>query len=113
LRGSELDPFGRTEERRTERALIDGYPPSRRFALLRIVSHRIASHRIASLPQLDAGRLTLAAEIASVPERMHGLVHVKARHLADARAAWQALDEGWVRRGVTSSIGGVLQRKVA
>jgi indolepyruvate ferredoxin oxidoreductase len=75
LRGTAWDPFGRSAERRTERALIGEY--ERCIAEL--------------LPALDAGNRALAAEIARIPEEIRGYGHVKARHLAAAREKWAAL----------------------
>jgi indolepyruvate ferredoxin oxidoreductase len=69
LRGSALDPFGRTEERRAERALIDAFEA------------RVAE----LLPQLDAGRLELATRIAQVPMAVRGFGHVKLANLMLAR----------------------------
>ena len=40
-------------------------------------------------------RLALAVEIASIPEFIRGFGHVKARHLADAKAREGALLERW------------------
>jgi len=79
LRGTAFDPFGRSAERREERALIDEY--------------RAAIEEL--LPTLDAGRLALAVEIASVPEDIRGYGHVKARHLAAARPKWAGLRAQW------------------
>ncbi|HJV60280.1 MAG TPA: indolepyruvate ferredoxin oxidoreductase family protein [Albitalea sp.] len=79
LRGTPLDPFGRTEERRTERALIGEYRQCIDELLVR----------------LDAASLPLALEIARIPEDIRGFGHVKARHLAAARPKWQALMERW------------------
>jgi indolepyruvate ferredoxin oxidoreductase len=79
LRGTALDPFGRTEERRTERALIGEY--------------RACIDEL--LRGLTAERLALAVEIARIPEEIRGYGHVKARHLAAARAKWQALMARW------------------
>ena len=79
LRGTALDPFGRTEERRTERALIAQYRASIDELLAR----------------LDAQRLALAVEIARIPEEIRGYGHVKARHLAAARVKWEALMARW------------------
>jgi indolepyruvate ferredoxin oxidoreductase len=70
LRGTALDVFGRTQERRLERALIAGY-------LQRIES---------LLPALDARRLALACEIAALPLSMRGFGHVKLANVALARA---------------------------
>ncbi|WP_313083243.1 indolepyruvate ferredoxin oxidoreductase family protein [Pulveribacter sp.] len=79
LRGTALDPFGKTEERRTERALIQEYR--------------------ACIEELLAGlapeRLALAVEIARIPEDIRGYGHVKERHLAAARKKWFALMDRW------------------
>jgi indolepyruvate ferredoxin oxidoreductase len=68
LRGTAFDIFGRTEERRAERALITEYA--------------------ATVEQLLAGLTpanhALAIEIASVPEMIRGYGHVKMRHLKQA-----------------------------
>jgi indolepyruvate ferredoxin oxidoreductase len=79
LRGTALDPFGRTEERRTERALIGEY--------------RRAIEEL--LPQLREDTLPRAVEIARIPEEIRGFGHVKARHLAAARAKWARLTQAW------------------
>ncbi len=79
LRGTALDPFGRTEERRTERALIREY--------------RACIEEL--LAGLDAARLPLAVEIARMPEGIRGYGHVKARHLASVRPQWAALMGQW------------------
>ena len=70
LRGGVFDVFGKTEERRMERRLIEEY-----FA---IVDRLLA--------RLDAGNLALAAEIASIPEHIRGYGHVKEAHLHKAKA---------------------------
>jgi indolepyruvate ferredoxin oxidoreductase len=79
LRGSALDVFGYTEERRTERALIGQY--------------------LASVDMVLAGLSTsshaLAVEMARIPEQIKGFGHVKARHLAAARQKWEALKVQW------------------
>ncbi len=79
LRGSALDPFGRTEERRTERALIGEY--------------RASIEEV--LRTLSAERLPLALEIARIPEDIRGYGHVKLRHLQAARTKWAALMQRW------------------
>jgi indolepyruvate ferredoxin oxidoreductase len=79
LRGSALDVFGRTEERKTERALIAQYQASIE----------------ALLPQLRSEKLALAVEIASIPEGIRGYGHVKERHLQAACKQWQALEQAW------------------
>jgi indolepyruvate ferredoxin oxidoreductase len=70
LRGTALDLFGRTAERRMERELVESYRA------------RIAS----LLPALDASRLKTATEIAALPLSMRGFGHVKLANVALARA---------------------------
>ncbi|AVO49573.1 indolepyruvate ferredoxin oxidoreductase family protein [Melaminivora suipulveris] len=79
LRGTALDPFGKTEERRTERALIQQY--------------RATIDEL--LTGLTPERLPLAVEIARIPEDIRGYGHVKERHLKAARAKWDALLQRW------------------
>jgi len=69
LRGSALDIFGYTAERKEERGLIVHY------------KEIVAS----LLPQLTADNLAAAVAIASIPEEIRGYGHVKERHLAAAR----------------------------
>ncbi len=70
LRGTALDVFGRTEERKTERALIGEY--------------RASIEEV--LGALRADNHALALEIAALPEQIRGYGHVKERNLAAARA---------------------------
>ena len=79
LRGTVLDPFGRTEERKTERALI--------------VEYRQCIETL--LKDLSVDKLALAVEIASIPEDIRGYGHVKERNLAAARTKWQGLMQRW------------------
>jgi len=79
LRGGALDLFARTDERKTERALIQQY--------------RDCIDEL--LQTLDAGKLPLAAEIARIPEEIRGYGHVKERHLKAARAKWDGLMAQW------------------
>ncbi|MCD9032643.1 indolepyruvate ferredoxin oxidoreductase family protein [Luteimonas sp. Y-2-2-4F] len=79
LRGTPLDPFGYTGERRTERRLIEDY----------------ARTIDGLLDRLDAGNLRLAVEIASVPEQIRGYGHVKEAHLHRARAREAELLREW------------------
>ena len=79
LRGTAFDIFGRTEERKTERALIGEY--------------RACIDEL--LKTLNAGNLALAAEIARVPEEIRGYGHVRERHLSAARPKWAALMQQW------------------
>ena len=79
LRGTVLDPFGWTAERREERELIRRY----RAALDEV------------LQRLDRERLSKAVEIASLPEHVRGFGHVKARHLATTMQRWTELLADW------------------
>jgi indolepyruvate ferredoxin oxidoreductase len=79
LRGTALDVFGHTEERRTERQLIADYE--------RIVDELLA--------KLTPDNHALAVQIASIPEEIRGYGHVKARHLAAAKAKEAKLLETW------------------
>ena len=79
VRGTPLDPFGYTAERKTERALIRQY----------------RSTVEGLLGRLDADNQMLAVEIASVPERIRGYGHVKLRHLDEARALEAKLMARW------------------
>lgn len=86
LRGTPLDPFGRSHERQTERALIGQY----RAAIEELIGG------------LDTGRLALAVEIARIPEEIRGYGHVKERHLQDARAKWERLTAQWRLEATTA-----------
>ena len=79
LRGTVLDVFGRSQERRTERALVQQYQGCIEELL----------------PTLDTGNRALAAEIARIPEEIRGYGHVKERHLQVARLKWDALMQRW------------------
>ncbi|WP_310644467.1 indolepyruvate ferredoxin oxidoreductase family protein [Limnohabitans sp.] len=79
LRGTALDVFGNTEERRTERALIGEYQAS--------IDQVLA--------KLSADNHALALDIARVPEQIKGFGHVKARHLAAVRGKWASLMAAW------------------
>jgi len=69
LRGGPLDVFGRTDERRTERKLIEDY--------VRQLDELLA--------KLTPDNHALAVQIASIPEDIRGFGHVKERHLHAAR----------------------------
>jgi indolepyruvate ferredoxin oxidoreductase len=79
LRGTPLDVFGRTEERRTERALIEQYRQT--------VSELVAG--------LQPGNHALAVEIARLPEQIRGYGHVKHRNLQAVRPQWEQLLQQW------------------
>jgi len=84
LRGTALDVFGRTEERRTERALITEYQAC--------IDELLKS--------LRGDNRALAAEIARIPEEIRGYGHVKERHLRAARPKWDALMQRWRSGGL-------------
>jgi indolepyruvate ferredoxin oxidoreductase len=75
LRGTALDPFGYTEERKMERALIGEYKASIEEVL----------------GLLNADNAAVAVEIARIPEIIKGYGHVKERNVQAARVKWSAL----------------------
>jgi len=75
LRGTPLDPFGYTAERRTERRLIADYD-----AMLGEI-----------LGKLTPENHPVAVGLATIPEKIRGFGHVKARHLAAAKSDEAAL----------------------
>jgi indolepyruvate ferredoxin oxidoreductase len=79
LRGTPLDVFGYTEERRSERALIDSYRAS--------IEEVIAA--------LNAANHAAAIELARIPEQIKGYGHVKERHLLAARRNWTSLSQAF------------------
>ncbi len=70
LRGTRLDVFGYTAERKLERQLIADYEATVDNLLSR----------------LSPDNHAVAVEIASIPEHIRGYGHVKQRHIDDARA---------------------------
>ena len=77
LRGTPLDPFGRSTERHTERRLIADYE-----AMLDEV-----------LTKLSPENHHLAVGLAAIPEKIRGFGHVKQQHLVAAKADAAALLE--------------------
>ncbi len=69
LRGTALDIFGYTQERKQERQLIKDYEAT----VARV------------LGKLSVANLDLAAEIAAMPEHIRGYGHVKERHITEAK----------------------------
>ncbi len=76
LRGTPFDFFGRTAERKAERALLAGYEA--RIEKL--------------LPALTRGNLALAASYASVPDTIRGFGHIKAANAKRAEARYAELE---------------------
>ncbi|MES1155020.1 MAG: DUF6537 domain-containing protein, partial [Pseudorhodoplanes sp.] len=77
LRGTPLDPFGYSAERRMERKLIADYQTMVGDVLAKLT------------PQNHA----IAVGLAAIPEKIRGFGHVKARHLKAAKADEAALFE--------------------
>ncbi|MGI4890244.1 MAG: indolepyruvate ferredoxin oxidoreductase family protein, partial [Janthinobacterium lividum] len=75
LRGTAFDVFGKTEERRTERALIGEYRA--------LVDELVKG--------LNAQKLAQAVELARLPEDIRGFGHVKEANLAATRIRWNKL----------------------
>jgi indolepyruvate ferredoxin oxidoreductase len=75
IRGSRWDMFGRSDERRQERALLAGYESD--LALL--------------LPGLARSTLVDALALANLPEKIRGFGHVKRRSIDAAVAERDAL----------------------
>jgi len=70
LRGTKLDPFGYSAERREERQLIADYES--------LVAELVA--------QLTSANHAAAVALASLPESIRGFGHVKAASIAQAAA---------------------------
>jgi indolepyruvate ferredoxin oxidoreductase len=77
LRGTPLDPFGYSHERRIERALVRDY-------------HAMLDELLA---KLTPDNHQLAVALASIPEKIRGYGHVKLRHLTAAKGDEAALLE--------------------
>jgi indolepyruvate ferredoxin oxidoreductase len=75
LRGTAFDIFGKTEERKMERALITQYKGSIEEVL----------------KLLNADNAAVAVEIARIPELIKGFGHVKERNVEAAQLKWAAL----------------------
>ncbi|MDH3738161.1 MAG: indolepyruvate ferredoxin oxidoreductase family protein, partial [Alphaproteobacteria bacterium] len=86
LRGTKLDVFGYSQERRAERQLIADYT--------------------ATVNQLIEGlrrdNHALAVEIASVPERIRGYGYIKERNLEEAKACEADLMAMWLGEEITA-----------
>ena len=70
LRGTPFDPFGRTAERRAERALIEDYE--------RMVRSRLKG--------LTAARIAGLVKLAAIPDMIRGYGHVKEQSMVKAAA---------------------------
>jgi indolepyruvate ferredoxin oxidoreductase len=78
LRGTGFDPFGRTEERRLERRMVDQYEARVREMLADV------------LPQVQPGQMPVLLDLLALPLSMRGFGHVKLRNVraAQTREAW-------------------------
>lgn len=88
LRGTALDVFGHTAERKMERRLRDEYIETIRGLL----------------PTLSPENHALAVEIAEVPEQIRGFGHVKEQHVAKAEKHRAELLRRWARPGIALSV---------
>jgi indolepyruvate ferredoxin oxidoreductase len=83
LRGTTFDIFGKTAERKIERALIADYMNSMNGVLDKLNSSNTVTATQLLLP--------LAIELAKIPESIKGFGHVKEKSVAAARLKWDAL----------------------
>jgi indolepyruvate ferredoxin oxidoreductase len=81
LRGSVLDVFGYTQERKTERALIQQYEETLQNILDKLTSDNVEK----------------AIELANIPEMIRGYGHVKERHLEKALSDWKTKETQWIK----------------
>jgi indolepyruvate ferredoxin oxidoreductase len=79
LRGTAFDVFGKTDERRTERALIGEYEA--------LVHELIGG--------LSVQKHALAVELANLPDGIRGYGHVKENNLKGVRVKWRDLLARW------------------
>ena len=84
VRGTALDIFGKTDERRMERQLIADYE--------QLVDEILAS--------LTADNLATAVELARLPEKIRGYGHVKHANVVAVKQQWQALLDRFHGRAV-------------
>ncbi len=85
LRGTSFDLFGRTAERKMERALRDEYEAKMR---------RLAD-------ELSPATHDIAVKIAEIPDQIRGYGHVKDKAVIDAKAAEAALWRAYAAAGAT------------
>ena len=75
LRGTALDLFGKTEERKMERALIEDYKRD----IEKIIGKLTVSNHVQ------------AVQFARLPEHIRGFGHVKEKHVAKVKTQWAEL----------------------
>jgi indolepyruvate ferredoxin oxidoreductase len=86
LRGTRLDPFGKAEVRRVERALIEDYRGE--------IDALLGSLSVASLP--------VAAQIAELPDMIRGYEEIKLGNVAAYRARLATLRSNYARTGTSA-----------
>src|ERR1041384_3928653 len=79
LRGTALDPFGKSAERKDERKLVEEYEATVRTLL----------------QGLSPDNHALAVEIASIPDAIRGYGHIKESSIKAARAKEAELLKAW------------------
>ncbi|MEN9671506.1 MAG: hypothetical protein RL018_1783 [Pseudomonadota bacterium] len=79
LRGTAFDIFGKTQERRMERALVADYRKSMEAVLLKLS------------PENAQNMMPIALDIARIPDGIKGFGHVKEKNIAATRLKWDAL----------------------
>ena len=79
LRGTIFDPFGKTQERKTERFMISQY----------------ASDISKILNEVNSKNITLAVQIASIPDMVRGYGHVKEENISKASKKRDDLFKHW------------------
>jgi indolepyruvate ferredoxin oxidoreductase len=79
LRGTAFDIFGKTAERKMERALIEDY-----LNTMILVSNKLNVDNHKTL-------LPTALELANIPESIKGYGHVKEKNMVAARVKWEGL----------------------
>ncbi|MEQ1537231.1 MAG: DUF6537 domain-containing protein, partial [Burkholderiaceae bacterium] len=79
LRGTAFDIFGKTAERRMERALVADYLNSMDAVMLKLTAENAQT------------LFPIALDIARIPENIKGFGHVKEKNAASTRLKWDAL----------------------
>ncbi|HRA81745.1 MAG TPA: indolepyruvate ferredoxin oxidoreductase family protein, partial [Thauera sp.] len=95
LRGSRLDPFARSHDRRLDRELIADYE--------RIVEEILVN--------IDKSNHEAAIELAAIPEQIRGFGHVRERYLTSARKRQAVLLDDFRHRRPASAPIVTRQRK--
>ncbi|HEX2013331.1 MAG TPA: indolepyruvate ferredoxin oxidoreductase family protein, partial [Roseateles sp.] len=92
LRGTPLDLFGKTEERRLERQLVKDY-------------EALVDELLTHLSAQNANeRLELAVKLARLPEGIRGYGHVKLANVVTVRAQWRDLLDRFHGRAVEAPV---------